>query len=81
MHEIEDIRNGLSEIFGRVLQQPTIPTDVSFFDLGGSSLAAIQIVSMVEERHGVSLDVLEVFGTEGLEELSRKVHSLLVQAP
>ncbi|MET7737687.1 acyl carrier protein [Streptomyces sp. NPDC005402] len=77
MREVEDIRKDLLEIFGRVLQRPAIPPEVSFFDLGGSSLAAIQIAAMVEERYGIPMDVIEVFETKGLEDLSLKVHSRL----
>jgi phthiocerol/phenolphthiocerol synthesis type-I polyketide synthase E len=38
-----------------------IGLDEDFFDVGGNSLAAVQLISRIQEDHGVDLDVGEIF--------------------
>jgi amino acid adenylation domain-containing protein len=64
----------LAEILGDLLGQPTIGVHDDFFDIGGTSLTAMRLVVMLEQRYGVSVP-LSTFVTAptvaGLAELLR----------
>jgi len=47
--------DGVSEIFGRVLERPEVAADADFFALGGDSLLATRVLSAVARAYGVEL--------------------------
>jgi fengycin family lipopeptide synthetase E len=61
----------LRRIWAEVLQRAEIGEDDDFFDLGGHSLAAVQMVSFVEERMQVELPINVVFDAPTLRQLTR----------
>jgi acyl carrier protein len=48
-------------VCAEVLGVEDVPTDVSFFDLGGNSLMATQVVTLLQEVLPVELDLRKVF--------------------
>ncbi|WP_433076699.1 acyl carrier protein [Dactylosporangium sp. CA-052675] len=64
---MSDVEAGVYEIVGRVLGSREWTPKSDFFDVGGSSLGAIQIVGMVEERFGVRVSLTDFFDAPDLE--------------
>lgn len=81
MTGIDDVRAGVAEVWGRVLRLDGVPDDANFFELGGSSLAAIHVVSLLKERYDVALDVTDVFENDDLSALAELVHTRLPGGP
>lgn len=52
-----------------VFEQPVEPGD-NFFSLGGDSIAAVELVTLLEERLGVALDTDPVCSTANFAELA-----------
>lgn len=77
MTAIEHICAGIAEVWGRVLRHDAVPNDANFFDLGGSSLAAIHVAALLQERYGIKLDVIDVFENDDLSALAEVVQKRL----
>ncbi|MFF7184363.1 amino acid adenylation domain-containing protein [Streptomyces sp. NPDC008222] len=82
MHPTEDetaqqptttAEDDLNEIWREVLNLESVDKDDSFFELGGDSLLAAQIVTRVRERLGVDLPVRDIFVHPTLCELTEAV--------
>ncbi|WP_281322344.1 non-ribosomal peptide synthetase [Flavobacterium aestivum] len=71
------IETSLSTIWAELLSVPqsSIGRNNSFFDLGGSSLKAIQLISRVYKQHEVQLSIGEIFNHSQL-----KAQALLISA-
>ncbi|MBV8614889.1 MAG: amino acid adenylation domain-containing protein, partial [Acetobacteraceae bacterium] len=67
----------LAEIWSELLGAPVTDVDTHFFDAGGHSLMAMQVVARVRERLGVALGLREVFEHARLGELARVVEGSL----
>ncbi|MDB2392314.1 AMP-binding protein [Acidimicrobiaceae bacterium] len=53
--ESTDLVNTVARLFGEVLHTTKVGSDDSFFDLGGDSLRALELLRLIEERLGVHL--------------------------
>ena len=64
------VEESLAGIWQEVLSLPegSIGRDDSFFDLGGSSLKAIQLISRIFKKHEVQLSIGEIFNNGVLKE-------------
>ncbi|SEK57678.1 amino acid adenylation domain-containing protein [Nonomuraea pusilla] len=58
-----DLESLLAEVLGTVLGVEKVGVDDSFFDLGGQSLLALNLVSALREAHGLDLPVHVLFET------------------
>lgn len=59
----------LQQIWREVLDLDNLPeTTVSFFDIGGNSFFAAQVIAMLEERTGMTADVVDFYDNETIEE-------------
>lgn len=67
-----DIEAEVVRIAGDVLDVECGPAD-DFFDLGGSSLAAIRILGLVQERFDVEVSLMEFFDAPDLGSFARLV--------
>jgi amino acid adenylation domain-containing protein len=63
----------LAGIWGEVLGVDRIGVDDDFFDLGGHSLRAIQVMSRVNEALGVGLELYVLFAERTLRQLALRV--------
>jgi amino acid adenylation domain-containing protein len=69
--EVDSTLQQLRRIWAEILHRADIGEDDDFFDLGGHSLTAVQMVSFVEERMGVELPINAVFDAPTLRELTQ----------
>ncbi len=53
----------------------------NFFELGGTSLDAVEMVTMLKENHGFVIDYAHVFETETLAELADQILGIANPAP
>jgi diaminobutyrate--2-oxoglutarate aminotransferase len=60
----------LRAIWEEVLNQTDFNENADFFDLGGHSFLAVQMVSLVEERLNISLPINVIFDTPTLSQLA-----------
>ena len=67
----------LSSLWSEVLGHAAIDPDANFFDLGGDSLLATQLVSRLRERLGVELPISALFERPTV----RRLAELVAQAP
>ena len=65
----------LAEIWSDVLEVERIGLDDGFFDLGGQSLLATQVLARVRERFGVDMPLRVLFGASTLRGLARQIDS------
>ncbi|WP_169979396.1 MULTISPECIES: acyl carrier protein [unclassified Microbispora] len=72
----------VAEIWKQVLDVPDGSEDATFFDLEGESIAAVRLVSRIEEELGVSVDVGDVFEEDpNLDALVRMVAGKAAVSP
>lgn len=69
---------GIANLMQKILATNKVGLDDNFFDLGGHSVAAIELMIKVEETFGVSLKSMDVL-RETVEVLARDVDKLLGQ--
>ncbi len=63
----------LAEIYAETLGLDRVGTDDSFFDLGGNSLAAIQVIAAVNRTLNTDLSVRALFDNPSVMSLSRRL--------
>ncbi|GIH09049.1 hypothetical protein Rhe02_71160 [Rhizocola hellebori] len=76
----QDDAGGLSAIWVQLLGVDGVRADDDFFDLGGTSLLAVQLVARVREVYGVRLPMRSVFDTPTVREMAAKVAQLQAAA-
>lgn len=69
---VTDEQKCLSQVWSRVLGLERVGIYDRFFDLGGDSIKAIQIVALLQEE-GYSLNVKEIFRSPTIESLALKM--------
>lgn len=67
-----DVEAEVLRMAGDVLNVPCRAGD-DFFDLGGSSLAAIRILGLVQEKFSVDVSLMEFFDSPDLGSFARLV--------
>jgi acyl carrier protein len=68
-----DIARKVEQIWRDVLTVPSGQEGATFFELDGDSIAAVRIVSRIEEELGVWIDVGDMFEDPDLATLTRSV--------
>jgi amino acid adenylation domain-containing protein len=61
----------LVDIYASVLNLEEVGVDASFFEIGGSSLQAMRLISQIEDELGVDVGVAEIFLAPRPDELAR----------
>ncbi|HUC56837.1 MAG TPA: amino acid adenylation domain-containing protein [Streptosporangiaceae bacterium] len=69
------------EIFPEVLHREPEGTSDDFFDLGGNSLRAAQLLARIGERFGVEVGIGDFFRSPTVAFLAAKIDELLAEAP
>lgn len=73
----DPVQAALIQAFATQLGITGIPPDVGFFELGGESLQAMQVLSQVSGEFGVELDATLLFTTNfTVEELAEEINGL-----
>lgn len=65
----------LCKAFGIVLDLPQVLASDDFFELGGHSLLATRLVSIIRERFGLDISVLDIFNAPSVEGLAARIES------
>ncbi|WJK42580.1 phosphopantetheine-binding protein [Solwaraspora sp. WMMA2056] len=75
--EINDahLAEQVARIWRDVLGVPAGSTDVTFFDLGGQSIAAVRIAGRIEDELGIQVDVGLLFEDLDLAAFTRHVRA------
>lgn len=68
-----DVESGVFEIVGRVLGSRDWAPNSDFFELGGNSMGAMQIVWLVQERFGVRVSLTDFFDAPDIASLASLV--------
>ena len=77
----EDVTARVAEIWREVLGLATVPQPhESFFDLGGTSLGAIQVVGRLNRRLGTDVSVSDLFDADTIARVAEEVYCRIVAA-
>ena len=68
-----ELEANLTRVFATVLSQPGIGVEADFFELGGQSLKAIQLVSRVRSELNLQVGIADLFGSPTPRALARKL--------
>jgi amino acid adenylation domain-containing protein len=68
-----DVTSRVSEILGTALGRAPLAPDDDFFELGGDSLAAIEVAATIEDEFGYELSIEDIFRVSGAGDLSMLV--------
>ncbi|MFT7032591.1 MAG: amino acid adenylation domain-containing protein, partial [Cyclobacteriaceae bacterium] len=70
-----DTEEKLVEIWSEILQceEDSISVETNFFDLGGNSIAAMQITTAINKNYGIQLELQEIFRLKTIRELSNLI--------
>ncbi|HET8796893.1 MAG TPA: phosphopantetheine-binding protein, partial [Thermoanaerobaculia bacterium] len=74
-----EVERELARVFAHVLRVDSIGIDDDFFDLGGHSLSATQVISRVRDLFDVDLPVLRLFELPTVEQLVPAVALALIE--
>jgi amino acid adenylation domain-containing protein len=64
----------LLSMWRRLFPQLKVSLDDDFFDLGGDSLMAMELVLIIEEIIGIRLDSADIYGAKTIRNLARLMH-------
>jgi amino acid adenylation domain-containing protein len=67
------IEQFLADCWRGLLQTPSVSVHDNFFDLGGHSLTATQLVSRIRDAWGVELPLIQVFERPTIEQLALEI--------
>jgi len=70
----------VAEIFGELLCRSDVGPDEDFFDIGGDSLVAVQLIAFLRKRFGIRLPMRRFFGDPTVAGVAALVDEL-AQAP
>jgi amino acid adenylation domain-containing protein len=74
-----EVEREIARVFAHVLRVDAVGIDDDFFDLGGHSLSATQVISRVRDLFDVDLPVLRLFELPTVERLVPAVASALIE--
>lgn len=76
-----DLERGVAEAWETVLKCKNIGPDANFFDLGGHSILAMQLVLELEQTTGVELDLGAIFSSPTVAEMAARIQNGAEQLP
>jgi acyl carrier protein len=79
VNPVTPLESGLLEIWKDVLNIPHCGTTDSFFDLGGHSLSALQLISRIRSSYGVEYPLTVLFDSSSVQSAAKWIEPLLVQ--
>ncbi|MEW7292228.1 amino acid adenylation domain-containing protein [Aquimarina sp. 2304DJ70-9] len=72
---VNSTENGLLKIWQSILNQSEISTDSNFFEMGGNSLKATQIVSATFKELGCTISLKDIYNNLSIIELSQFIEN------
>ncbi|RKH75115.1 amino acid adenylation domain-containing protein, partial [Corallococcus sp. AB032C] len=76
-----DTERDLAALWSRVLRINEVGADDDFFDLGGHSLSATQVLARVRQHFGVELSLPDFFAIPTVEAVARRIDALALDRP
>nr|WP_107909668.1 thioester reductase domain-containing protein [Streptomyces chartreusis] len=80
-HDLGDLAAAIATVAGRYVPAGQLAPDADFFDAGGTSVSAVELVSALEDELGVTVDLDEVFADARPVALARHRLSGTAAAP
>ncbi|WP_253894822.1 non-ribosomal peptide synthetase [Corallococcus exercitus] len=71
----------MAALWSRVLRVEEPGAEDSFFDLGGHSLSATQVLARVRQHFGVELSLPDFFANPTVEAVARRIDALVLERP
>ncbi|MCC3770527.1 amino acid adenylation domain-containing protein, partial [Streptomyces sp. UNOC14_S4] len=71
----DEYERTLAEILAELLQLPAIGVHDNIFDLGGTSLTAMRLVVLIEQRYGINVPLSEFVAAPTVAELADRLRS------
>ena len=65
----------ISEIWCSALKKETIDIEADFFELGGNSLLAVKVMSLLEKEIGLKLSINQIFKNPNIAELAKAIEN------
>jgi acyl carrier protein len=75
-HQTGDLEKALASAFGSVLNKDLVNPNISFFDLGGNSIKAIYLTSLIQKELRVKVPLAKLYEFPSVIELSTYVRGL-----
>jgi acyl carrier protein len=72
---------GVLALAARVLERADVDPDADFFELGGDSLAAVELVDRLDEELGLIVDLADLFEAPNLGSFARDAVQAAPSAP
>lgn len=72
-----DVFAQLEQIYKEIFGQKCINAEMNFFELGGESLLALRILSIIKKRFNVKLQLKDIFEATNITMLASKIESLI----
>ena len=69
------VEEKIAEVVASTLNKSKVGRNTSFFDLGGTSLRAILLISRIHKEFGVSINIGDVFENQTVRELAELISS------
>ncbi|MFD1830372.1 amino acid adenylation domain-containing protein [Streptomyces desertarenae] len=69
----DEYEKALAELLGEVLHLPAVGVHDNIFDLGGTSLTAMRLVVLIEQRYGVGIPLSEFVAAPTVAELAARL--------
>lgn len=66
----------LSELWKNIFKMDKVGSNYNFFDIGGDSLLAIKLVSMINSVFKINITVAEIYKNSNLNELAKYISSI-----
>ncbi|MGW4755136.1 thioester reductase domain-containing protein [Streptomyces chartreusis] len=80
-HDLDELAAAIATVAGRYVPAGQLAPDADFFDAGGTSVSAVELVSALEDELGVAVDLDEVFADARPVALARHRLSGTAAAP
>ncbi|MER5527200.1 phosphopantetheine-binding protein [Streptomyces sp. NPDC002677] len=74
---MSEVNERLASLWRELLTCADASADADFFDLGGTSIAAVYLAAMIQETFGVAVDAIEVVTLRTFGQLSKAVSARL----
>ncbi|MEM5550388.1 amino acid adenylation domain-containing protein [Pseudoalteromonas neustonica] len=68
-----EIEEQITTIWGELLQLDTISRDANFFTLGGDSIIALRVISVINHQFNIELNIKSIFSAATIMELAEVV--------
>ncbi len=67
------VLRAICQICEQMFGEPDLTGDENFFELGGTSLDAVELITILKENHGFVIEYQDVFEAKTLAELAGEV--------